>query len=129
MRPRSACSAKRCVGSNGARGDLFDHYFAYGCPCRFPRFRAAVARYLREIGAWDWGVTDVSALLAVFDDRVRSLDRVRVDFEARGRCDRCNAAVVRFWAPVVRDSFLEGVHVSTGDLPDVGATPLRDLSP
>ena len=100
---------------------LFEHYFKHGCPCRFPRFRATVARDLREIGAPDWGVSDISSLLSVFDQRVRLLDKTNVDFEVRGRCESCGANVVRFWAPVFRDSFLEGAHITPGALPDVGA--------
>lgn len=100
---------------------LFDHYFAHGCPCRFPRFRAAVARDLRDIGAWDWGVSDINRLVAVFDQRVRLIDKVRVDFDTRGRCATCNAEVVRYSMPVFRDSSLPGVQITPSALPDVGA--------
>jgi len=100
---------------------LFDHYFGHGCPCRFPRFRAAVARNLREIGAWDWGLSDMDRLLAVFDRRVRLLDTVRVDFDTRGRCATCNADVIRYSAPIFRDSSLQGARITPGALLDVGA--------
>jgi hypothetical protein len=102
-------------------GALFDHYFAHGCPCRFPRFRAAVARDLREVGAPNWGLSDIRRLLAVFDRRVRLLEKIRVDFDTRGRCETCGAEVIRFSAPVFRDSSLEGAHITPGPLPDVGA--------
>lgn len=100
---------------------LFDYYFAHGCPCRFPRFRAAVARDLREVGAAEWGLSDTNRLLAVFDRRVRLLAEVRVDFDTRGHCERCNAEVIRFSAPIFRDSSLEGARITPGTLPDVGA--------
>jgi hypothetical protein len=100
---------------------LFDHYFAHGCPCRFPRFRATVARDLKEIGAWDWGVSDAWMLLAVFDRRVPLVEKTREDFAVRGRCELCGAGVNRFGIPVFRDSFLERANITPGDLPDVGA--------
>ncbi len=69
----------------------------------------------------DWGLSDINRLLAVFDRRVRLLDKVRVDFDTRGRCEICNASVVRFSAPVFRDSSLQGARITPGALPDVGA--------
>lgn len=100
---------------------LFDLYFAHGCPCRFPRFRATVARDLKEIDAWDWGVSDGRMLLGVFDRRVRVLEESREALAMRGRCELCGAEVVRFGIPVFRDSFLERAHITPGALPDVGA--------
>jgi hypothetical protein len=101
--------------------ELFDLYFGHGCPCRFPRFRAMAALDLKEVGAWDWGVSDVGDLLEVFDRRVRVLENTREDFAMRGQCELCGATVVRFGIPVFRDSFLERAHITPGALPDVGA--------
>lgn len=100
---------------------LFDHYLAHGCPCRFPRFRATVSRDLSEIGAREWGVSDVSDLLDVFDRRVGLLDTKQEDFALRGFCEKCGAEVIRSWAPIFRDSFLSAAHISPGRLPDLGA--------
>jgi hypothetical protein len=101
---------------------LFDLYLAHGCPCRFPRFRAAVGRNLQEeIGDRDWNVSDAGWLLTVFDRRVPLIEDSTEDFARRGRCKICGAEVVRSWAPVFRDSFLERAHITPGALPDVGA--------
>ncbi len=100
---------------------LFDYYFEHGCPCRFPRFRAAVARDLKEIGAQDWGVSDVGMLLTVFDRRVRIVDETREGLATKGRCQLCGAAILRFGIPVFRDSFLERAHITPAALPNTGA--------
>lgn len=108
---------------------LFDLYIANGCPCRFPRFRAAVGRNLHEeLGDRDWNVSDAGWLLAVFDVRVPLIDETTEDFARRGRCKFCGAEVVRSWAPVFRDSFLERAHIDPGTLPDVGA-PVDSILP
>ena len=101
--------------------DLFDHYLAHGCPCRFPRFRATVARDMKEVGASLWTVSDIGQLLATFDQRVPLVVDKRQDFMTRGRCSICSAEVVRSWAPVFRDSFLERAEISPGRLPELGA--------
>lgn len=100
---------------------LFDRYFAHGCPCRFPRFRATVARDLNEIGASDWSVSDADDLLEVFDRRVRLVEKSRADFATRGRCEVCGAEVIRSSAPIFRDSSLERAYITPAALPDVGA--------
>lgn len=100
---------------------LFDHYFSHGCPCRFPRFRAIVALDLKEINAWDWDVSDVGALLEVFDRRVRLRIDSSDNYQTRGGCELCNAQVRRFGVPIFRDSFIERAQITPGELPDVGA--------
>lgn len=101
---------------------LFEHYLAHGCPCRFPRFRAAVARDMKEIGAWEWDVSEVPALLAIFDRRVPLQEDSRDAYTTRGRCTLCGAQVFRSGAPIFRDSFIERAKITPGALPDVGAT-------
>ncbi len=103
---------------------LFDHYLAQGCPCRFPRFRATVARDMKEVGASLWTVSDIGQLLAAFDERVPLVVEKREDFMTRGHCSICSARVIRSWAPVFRDSFLERAEISPGHLPDLGAEVL-----
>ena len=103
---------------------LFEHYLSHGCPCRFPRFRATVARDLGEVGARDWDVSDIQQLLTVYDQRVPLVVDERADFSTRGRCSICDAQVVRSWAPVFRDSFRERAKITPGRLPDLGAEAL-----
>lgn len=100
---------------------LFERYLAHGCPCRFPRFRATVSRDLKEIGAWDWDISDGAQLLTVFDRRVPLSVESREDFAVRGSCKLCGAHVLRFAVPVFRDSFLERARIEPAALPDVGA--------
>jgi hypothetical protein len=103
---------------------LFDHYLSHGCPCRFPRFRATVARNMKEVGASQWDVSDIGQLLATFDRRVPLVVEKRQDFMTQGRCSICEARVVRSGAPVFRDSFLERAEITPGPLPDLGAEVL-----
>jgi hypothetical protein len=103
---------------------LFDHYLAHGCPCRFPRFRATVAREMKEVGASLWTVSDIGQLLAAFDQRVPVAVDKRQEFMTQGRCSICDARVIRSWAPVFRDSFLERAEITPGRLPDLGAEVL-----
>src|SRR5688572_19243987 len=107
---------------NGDIESLFDHYFAHGCLCRFPRFRATVGRNLKEVGAWDWGVADILSLLTVFDRRVKLVEVTSEGLGTRGRCALCGASVIRHAIPVFRDSFLEGATITPGALADVGAS-------
>jgi hypothetical protein len=100
---------------------LFDHYLAHGCPCRFPRFRAAVARDMKEIGAPDWDVGEVPRMLAIFDRRVPLLEESQEAYSMRGSCTLCGAKVFRWGAPIFRDSFIERARITPGALPDVGA--------
>jgi hypothetical protein len=57
----------------------------------------------------------------VFDRRVPLIEDSHEDFARRCHCRLCGAEVIRSWAPVFRDSFLERAHISPGPLPDVGA--------
>jgi len=100
---------------------LFDHYFAHGCPCRFPRFRATVSRDMKAIGAAEWDISDIPALLQIFDRRVELVKETETDYSVKGRCNLCNAQVYRWGAPLFRDSFIERARITPGDLPDVGA--------
>jgi hypothetical protein len=100
---------------------LFDYYLSHGCPCRFPRFRATVGRDMKEIGAPQWDVSEVPALLQIFDRRVPLTKDTETDYSIKGRCKICNAQVYRWGAPVFRDSFIERARITPGDLPDVGA--------
>jgi hypothetical protein len=100
---------------------LFDFYLARGCPCRFPRFRAAVARDLKEVGAGDWGSPDTSALLKYFGERVELDVSHRETYMTIGTCRRCGAQVKRDAYEVFRDSFLEVASITRGALPDLGA--------
>ena len=103
---------------------LFDHYLSHGCPCRFPRFRATVARDLGEVGASLWDVSDIAQLLTTFDQRVPLVVDKREGVLTRGRCSICDAQVVRSWAPVFRDSFRERAKIAPGPHPDLGADVL-----
>jgi hypothetical protein len=79
-----------------------------------------VARDMKEVGADGWDVSDIRALLAVFDRRVPLLEESRDAYTTQGNCKRCNASVLRWGAPVFRDSFVERAEVKAA-LPDVGA--------
>lgn len=126
-RPKSSATIER--PSPADLDALFDLYLANGCPCRFPRFRAAVGRNLHnELGVRDWDVSDAEWLLAIFDRRVPFIEDSCEDFARRGHCKLCGAEVVRSWAPVFRDSFLERALITPGPLPDVGA-PVTALMP
>jgi hypothetical protein len=83
-----------------------------------------VARDLGEVGAPTWNLSDIGELLAAFDQRVPLVVDERADFSTRGRCSICDAQVVRSWAPVFRDSFLERAAITPGPLSDVGAEVL-----
>jgi len=100
---------------------LFDRYLSHGCPCRFPRFRATVARDLSEVGARSWDVSDIAQLLAAFDQRVPLVLTKPADFSTHGRCSICDAEVVRSSAPIFRDSSIERAKIAPGPLPDLGA--------
>jgi len=100
---------------------LFDYYLAHGCPCRFPRFRATVGRDMKEIGAGNWDISEIAALLQIFDRRVPLVKETETDYSVKGRCRICNAQVHRWGAPVFRDSFIERARITRGELPDVGA--------
>ncbi|HEY6727008.1 MAG TPA: hypothetical protein VI197_23405 [Polyangiaceae bacterium] len=76
---------------------------------------------MKEVGASLWTVSDIHQLLATFDQRVPLVVEKRQDFMTQGRCSICSARVVRSWAPVFRDSFLERAEVVPGQLPDLGA--------
>ena len=79
---------------------------------------------MKEVGARLWTVVDIGQLLAAFDQRVPVVVDKRQDFMTEGRCSICDARVVRSWAPVFRDSFIERAEVSPGQLPDLGAEVL-----
>lgn len=84
---------------------LFDHYLAHGCPCRFPRFRATVARDMKEVGAAGWDLSDIRELLEVFDRRVYLLEESRDAYTTKGHCTSCSS---------FEPSALAGVHEGAG---------------
>lgn len=100
---------------------LFDYYFENGCPCRFPRFRATVARDFQEIGAREWTVSELPMLLQVFDRRLTLRDVIREPYSTTGYCERCGAHVRRFGVPIFHDSFIERALIVPGPAADLGA--------
>lgn len=100
---------------------LFDGYYDGGCPCRYPRFRAAVARDLAEVGAPQWGVSDTWLLLSEFDRRFSAADQDTHSFGFNANCASCGARVKRFGVPVFRDSFIERAIIEPQGAPDIGA--------
>jgi hypothetical protein len=79
---------------------------------------------MKEVGASLWNISDIDQLLSTFDQRVPVVVDKRQDFMTQGRCSICDARVVRSWAPVFRDSFIERAEITPGPLPDLGAEVL-----
>jgi hypothetical protein len=100
---------------------LFDYYFALGCPCRFPRLRATLARDFAEVGAREWTVAELPVLLQVFDRRVQLHVLRREAYATHGTCATCGAEVNRFGVPMFQDSFIERAIITPGTQPDIGA--------
>jgi hypothetical protein len=76
--------------------DLVAFYLSHACPCRFPRFRATVARDVSVLlSAPEYVNPEQQLLIDRFDALVTLADRSSVPRGWRGRCTRCGADVVR----------------------------------
>jgi hypothetical protein len=94
---------------------LLDRYLEDACPCRFPRFRAVVARVTRGAGGGSFTSEDQRGLIRAFDRRAPIVDQRPMDgFNVVttglwiGRCGRCGSTL--------RRSFEEGSPGGTMDL-------------
>jgi hypothetical protein len=50
--------------------DLLDFYLALGCPCRFPRFRATVARSTQKVAGGSFTSEDQRRLIYIYERKV-----------------------------------------------------------
>lgn len=108
---------------------LYAHYLAHGCPCRFPRFRAAASRDTAELGAPGFTTFEQQALVTLFDDKVGLRDRTNREAGHTGHCVACGSLVRRWGEERFRGAFLEHLVIEPAEgLVDVGA-PLHGPVP
>jgi hypothetical protein len=110
---------------------MADYLQGGGCACRFPRFRATVARETDIFGAplMTW---EQDMLIRLFDRKVKLEERRSVTTRPAGymgRCPRCGAAIRRGSVESFRDQWIEYLSVEprTGVAelgpPVIGALP------
>jgi hypothetical protein len=83
-----------------------------GCPCRFPRFRAMVARDTQQAGFACFTSEEQPMLI---DAYVRAVPLVN------GRCVRCGALAVRWAWEFGKTAFVEYMRFEDSTLSDLGA--------
>jgi hypothetical protein len=89
-----------------------------GCPCRYPRLRAFVARDTREAGVAALTSEEQPMLIAAYKAAVEVVD---------GRCVRC-WAVTTFWAwEFGETAHVEYLKIDGSALPDLGAPATSPL--
>lgn len=119
---RKAEEQQRVEAFSGAMQELYAHYLAHGCPCRFPRFRAMAARDTKEVSAPGFTTFDHQALVTLFDDKVPIRERVDVSAGHLGVCVECGSTVRRWGDELFRGAFLEHLVIEpAAGLVDVGA--------
>jgi len=112
---------------------LFDYYLEHGCPCRFPRFRATVARDTREVGAAHFTTWEQQWLVNRFDARVELSDKETRPLGHRGRCARCGAEVDRWSEEPFRSAWIDYLRITAAPgTEELGAhlhTPVPYVNP
>jgi hypothetical protein len=95
--------------------ELLDHYFALGCPCRFPRFRAVTARDDGPVGSMEQ-----SMLIVNHEQKSQVTDKQTIGPAWRGTCARCGGSLHQWSNEVAPSSWVDHLEVEPG-LEDIGA--------
>ncbi len=105
-----------------ALGDLVAYYRAHGCPCRFPRARAVLARDTHRVAGGSFSSVDRDWLIWHVEHGLNLADKRGAPYGWEARCADCGATVSKSANEFANGGWLEYLVIEPKPgVPDVGA--------